>query len=124
MPERLSDELLGLLQDTFEEGAVIETLARKQPNWICGIGPEGIHIETEKSRRERTGPQLVPAWMLERAWGHLKRHGRLSNQFLVSTQGLNVKRSAAVSALLAHLPGVSVTSDNPIVLEMADTGRQ
>jgi hypothetical protein len=114
--EKLSSDLLSLLSETFSPGDVIETLSRKQPNWIQGVGPEGVLIETEKSRRERKGPQLVPGWMLQRAWDYLQQHGSLTNSHLVSTNGLNVKRSAAVSALLSRLPGVAVESDRPIKL--------
>lgn len=121
MAEQISDELLALLRETFSSGDVVETLARKQPNWIQRIDREGVYVETEKSRRERNDPQLVPSWMLERAWRHLNEHRTLSNSFLVSTEGLNVKRSAAVCAMLARLPAVVVVSDRPIQLAMRRT---
>ena len=46
--------------------------------------------------------------MIQSAWEYLQAHGVLTNRFLLSTDGLNVKRSSFVCALLARLPGVSV----------------
>ena len=54
--------------------------------------------------------------MLETAWEHLVREGSLSNKHLLAGTGLNVKRSSAVCAILARLPGVEVASSTPIVL--------
>jgi hypothetical protein len=45
--------------------------------------------------------------MFKLAWDYLRRHERLSNRYLLATDGLNVKRWSAVCAILAKLPGVS-----------------
>ena len=37
--------------------------------------------------------QLVEAWMIQSAWDYLQARGVLTNRFLLSTDGLNVKRS-------------------------------
>ena len=54
--------------------------------------------------------------MLQAAWDHLSREGWLTNKYLLSAAGLNVKRSSAVCAILADLPGVEVASSKPIEL--------
>jgi hypothetical protein len=119
MTEYLLPELLGELQGVAAEASTITTLSNGKPNWIDSVTKEGVWLETEASRAKGTGPQLVPAWMLNTAWHHLRTHGALENQFLLSSEGLNVKRSSAVCALLARLPWVEVTSTRPIVLRVS-----
>lgn len=45
--------------------------------------------------------------MFELAWDHLRAHSSLTNRYLLDTNGLNVKRSSGVMAILAKLPGVT-----------------
>lgn len=105
-----------MLLDSVPPGSTIATVANGKPNWIVDVTRDGVLVETEASKAKGSGPQLVPAWMLETAWSHLKRYGSLTNAHLVSSSGLNVKRSAAVCALLARLPAVSVQSTRPVEL--------
>lgn len=58
-------------------------------------------------------------WMIELAYSYLQTHGRLTNRYLLARDGLNVKRSSFVCALLAKLPGIdaAVDPDDGIVLE-------
>lgn len=95
---------------------VISTITSGKPNRIASVDATGVWIETAESRRKGNGPQLVDAWMLTTAWDYLRSNGTLSNRYLLAADGLNVKRSSAVCALLAHMPGVSVASSRPIVL--------
>ena len=113
----MSDALYALVADTISVGQVIETLARKQTNYIAGIDRPGVYVETERSKVRGTGPQHVPAWMIDTAWDHLRRNGELSQVTLLND--LNVKRSAFVCALLARFPGVVVHSDRAVVLRLA-----
>ena len=55
--------------------------------------------------------------MIQIAWDWLRAHGSLSNRFLLDKDGLNVKRSSFVCALLAQLPDV-VISRRPIELAL------
>ncbi|CAN5546814.1 hypothetical protein BH10ACT1_BH10ACT1_38410 [soil metagenome] len=112
----LGVELLTMLRGVLAETPVITTISDGRPNWICAVDERGVRLETEASRRNGTGDQLVPAWMLQVAWDHLRSHGSLQNRYLVATSGLSVKRSSPVCALLAHLPGVTVASTRPIEL--------
>jgi hypothetical protein len=108
----LSDSLFESLQSSIEPGECIYTIARPQPNWIVEITPEGAWVETNRSRRRATGPQLVPAWMLNLAFAELVKHRTLTPARLLGE--LNIKRSAAVCALLARLPDVElVQHPNP-----------
>ena len=59
--------------------------------------------------------------MIQVAYDRLRAHGTLTNRFLLDTDGLNVKRSSFVCALLARLAGVEVGSTRPIVLVMVTT---
>jgi hypothetical protein len=119
-PTKLSPEVHRLLADAIPPGTTIATLANGKPNRIVGVTYDGVLVETEASKAKGTGPQLVDAWMLESAWTHLRRHGSLTNAYLVSSSGLNVKRSAAVCAILAKLPGVQVASSRPIELRFSN----
>jgi hypothetical protein len=119
MPEALDPVLLGHLEDLARRSPAVATLSTGRVNRIASVGAEGARIETDNTDDKRSGPQLVPAWMLNTAWHHLTVTGSLENRYLVSEAGLNVKRSSAVCALLAHLPGVSVASSRPIVLRYA-----
>ena len=75
-------------------------------------------METERSRARRAGAQLVPAWMLQLAGDYLQRYDEPSSRHLLAADGLNVKRSSAVCAILARLPGITVASTRPIVLRV------
>jgi hypothetical protein len=115
----LTPELFGLLQECIHEGSVVTTLSAGNPNRISSLDRAGIRVETGRTQVAGTGPQLVPAWMIEAAWRRLKERGRLSYAELVATNDLNVKRSSFVCALLACLPAVTVASQRPIVLTLA-----
>jgi hypothetical protein len=117
--EHLQPDLLALLREHTPAGAVIATVSTGKPNWVIGVEERGVWIETEASRTKGTGAQLVPAWMIQIAWDHLRRHGTLDNTYLLASSGLNVKRSSAVCALLVRLPDVSLSSTRPIRLAYA-----
>lgn len=104
-----------LLREHLPTETPVHTLGRRQPNWITAVTNEGLLIETEKTRSAGTGPQLIPAWMFEEAWQRLTTRGTVTNAEMVSTKDMSIKRSSAVCAVLAHLPGVSVAT-SPIVL--------
>jgi len=119
--DRFEPDLLGLLQRAVPVGSTISTLAEGRPNLIVDITEHGVYVETGRSRSRQAGAQLVPAWMLQLAWDYLQRYGELSNRYLLAADGLNVKRSSAVCAILARLPGITVTSTKPIVLRAGRT---
>jgi hypothetical protein len=52
--------------------------------------------------------------MFQLAWDYLTSHGSLTNRHLLATDGLNVKRSSAVMAILARLPDVEVVGRSPV----------
>jgi hypothetical protein len=91
-------------------------------NLIREVTPAGLYVETEASRAKGNPPQLIPAWMFTLAWDYLRTHGRLSNRYLLASDGLNVKRSSAVCAVLARLPGVqhSPTTGDGTMLSRTD----
>ncbi|MDP7701399.1 hypothetical protein [Mycobacterium sp. TY815] len=99
-----------------QPGDEISTLTTKRPNVIAAIGPDGIWVETLRSDRRRSGPQLVPAWMIVAGWRQLQQKGVLTHAELLGD--LNVKRSAFVVALLAQFTDVVVRSSHPIVLQL------
>jgi hypothetical protein len=109
------DELLERVQSVVEPGDEISTVSNKRPNRIVAIDRLGVSVETLRSDRRGSGPQLVPAWMIVAAWKRLKQKGELSQNELLNE--LNVKRSAFVVALLAQFPDVVVRSTRPTVLE-------
>ena len=112
--EPMVPDLLGALRSAITAGDVLMTLAEGRPNRIVDISETGILVETEKSQKGGTGPQLVPAWMINLGWRHLQSEGSVTNRHLLTVH--NVKRSSAVCAILAVLPQVMVESSSPIAL--------
>lgn len=111
------DDVLSDLDMLIPAGSVVFTLGpHPRANWVERIDASGVWIETDRSRLQGRGGQLVETWMLRLARDYLAFHGSLTNRFLVADDGLNVKRSSAVCALLAQLPEVEVASRNPIEL--------
>ena len=99
-----------------QPGDEILTLSSKPPTALAAVGREGLRGETLRSQSRGSGPQLVPAGMIVKAWRHLQKAGVLSHTELL--EDLNVKRSAFVIALLAQFPEVAVRSTEPIVVEV------
>jgi GTP pyrophosphokinase len=112
----LSPELLELLERHVPAGTTVPTLADGRPNLVVAIDEKGLLVTTRASKRKGRDPQRVEAWMLQTAWDHLITTGSLTNKELLADDGLNVKRSSAVCAVLACLPGVAVASSPPIEL--------
>jgi hypothetical protein len=100
-----------------QPGDIVTTLSQGQPSIIAAVGPDGIELETERSRQRGASPQHVPFWMIERVWEHLVAHGTVTLEYMLATDGLNVKRSAFVAALLARFDDVRVSSSRPVTLE-------
>lgn len=103
--EALSPSLLALITAAVAEDPVFWTLAQAKPNRVVEVTPQALWVETERSKA-RGKLERVPAWMIELAWDYLQAHGELTNRYLLANDGLNVKRSSFVCALLARLPGV------------------
>lgn len=114
--DRFDDDLWPLLRAAVPPGTTVLTLTRGQPNRIVELSRDTAWVETERSRSRGEAGEPIPAWMFNTAWDYLTAHRRLSNSFLVATDGLNVKRSSAVCAILAHVPGVEVVGRRPIEL--------
>lgn len=113
--EEIAPELLAALSTACRLAPVFMTLGpNPRPNKLVEVTPSEVWVETERTARERTGPQPVPAWMLNLAWEFLRTRGELSNATLLNQ--LRVHRSSAVCAMLARLPGIEVASVRPISL--------
>jgi hypothetical protein len=119
----LLPDLWRLLQVAVPAGTIVRTLAKGRPNRVAELTREAVWVETDRSAARGRGPEPVPAWMLNVAWEHLTAHGSLTNAYLLAGDGLNVKRSSAVCALLATLPDVEVARRRaPIELRLRPTG--
>lgn len=116
-PVTWSTELMNHVARFVRPGAELHTLGTGRPNWVVDLSTDGILIHTERSKKMGE-PELVEGWMVQAAWDYLVERGELTNASLVATDGLNVKRSSAVCAVLAELPEVSIVSKHPIVLTM------
>lgn len=110
------DELFELVSGAVGPGTAILTLSATNLNRISVVDRAGVWVETERSMRLGSEPQLVPAWMIAAAWERLCDKGELSQQELLNE--LNVKRSAFVCALMAKFPEVHIRSTRPTVLEL------
>ena len=114
----LDARLWTLIQSAIRPGDVIHTLADGRPNTIAEVSRAGLWVETARSRRADTGPQLIEPRMLDVAWAALLADGEVTNRQLL--RKLRVHRSSFVCALLACLPGVHVASRRPIRLVLDD----
>ncbi len=113
--EEILPELLAALEKARRLDPVFMTLGpNPRPNKVVEVTPAEIWIETERTLRERTGPQPVAAWMLNLAWEYLRTRGELTNATLLHQ--LRVHRSSAVCALFARVQGVQVQRAGQIKL--------
>ena len=113
--ETIEPELLSLIVSQVKLEPTVYTLgAARRPNFVADATASGLYVETERSRAEKRGAQLVSPAMLNLAWDALRARGELSNADLLNE--LRVHRSSFVCALLARLPGVTLASKAPIVL--------
>lgn len=117
----LDDDLLERILAAVQPGDAILTLSSKRPNVIAAVDRGGVWVETLRSQNRRSGPQLVPALMIVKAWKHLQNAGVLTHTELL--EDLDVKRSAFVIALLAQFPDVVVRSTESIVIELIGGGQ-
>ncbi|MCV7007541.1 hypothetical protein [Mycobacterium gordonae] len=114
----LDDDLFERICSVVKRSDEIVTLSIKRINKIAAVDRSGVRVETARSERLGTGPQLVPAWMIVRAWQHLRSRGELTQDELLND--LNVKRSAFVCALLAQFEDVVVKSARTTTLQFVD----
>ncbi|MHC4548621.1 MAG: hypothetical protein ACYTEZ_07570 [Planctomycetota bacterium] len=115
-PEVLEELLYAYLKDEVARNNAFYTLGpRRRKNEVTELTESGLYVETGRSRERSTGPQLIPAWMLNLAWDYLRAHGTLSNRYLLDD--LHIHRSSAVCAILARHPSVRRRKGPGIVLE-------
>ena len=115
--EELTPALLAMIRAALAGDPIVMTLGpRPQRNVVHEVTPDGVWVETAASRAKSRSPQPVPAAMIQLAWDALQSHGGLTNRYLPAADGLNVKRSSFVCALLARLPGVEVSLSRHIEL--------
>ena len=117
--EVFAPELLAVIRREANRDPIFPTVATGKPNRVRDVTPTGIWVETEASAAKGRPAQEIPAWMFQLAADHLEAHGSLTNTYLLSSDGLNVKRSSAVCAILSRLPWVEVVSRNPVELARA-----
>ena len=100
MPDDLRPELLAMFHDALENREVIYTLSNHRPNWIERIAPEGVYIETEKSRLEqrlRGSTSLARLAREARALGYVRPGERL---YIV--KGIPQWRKRERASMMAH----------------------
>ncbi len=112
----LRAELLSRLQDAIPAGTTIKTLAQAKPNLVESWSVDGAWVITERTKELGRSAELVPGWMIETAWRYLADNKSMTQRYLLNE--LNVKRSAAVCALLAMLDDVEIVSTMPITLRI------
>ncbi|MCB0960866.1 MAG: hypothetical protein KDB04_15265 [Acidimicrobiales bacterium] len=119
MPEQLDADLLAHLTSIANESPLVTTLSQGKPNRISSVTSEGVRLETERTGSTCSGPSPVPAWMLNDGWGQLTSSGRLVNTEFRDRPVRPVRRSSAVCALPASVPGMNVASTRPLILTYA-----
>lgn len=116
-PERFTPELERQIRAEVERDPVFLTLGpTPKKNEVTAVSASGVYVTSDATRAKGTTAQLVPAWMIQLAYDYLVEHGQLTNAYLLSSDGLNVKRSSFVCALLARLPGVVPSPRTPVEL--------
>lgn len=109
------DAIIRLLHDVAGRGP-IATLGQGKPNHIVRLDRENAWVETEKSRKEQTGPQPVPLDWITDSYETLLEQGSLKRTDLGQKAS---KRSAFIFAVLAQMHGVEASA-NPIELRLSD----
>jgi hypothetical protein len=117
----MDPQLLEGLRQAVPLGTPIPTVTRGQPNTIVSLEADGAYVTTARTQARGTGPQLVPAWMIQAGWDELSRTGRLEQEPLRNELG--VKRSAFVMAALSRLPEVEVVTQPQVALVLRVGGR-
>lgn len=113
--EEIEPELLLALSAVASAKPVVYTLgAAPRPNRIADVNASGVWVETDRSLERESGAQVVSPRMLNLAWDVLRARGKLTNREMLDE--LRIHRSSFVCAILAELPGVTVTSKRPIEL--------
>ncbi|MFI5401546.1 MAG: hypothetical protein ACHQ1G_01210 [Planctomycetota bacterium] len=108
--------LQDLVRREVARDPVFPTLGRApKRNLVVRVAPEGVYVETARSRERGAGAELVPSWMIGLAWDALRAHGTLTNRYLLDM--LHVHRSSFACALLARLPGVRKRAGAGITLD-------
>jgi hypothetical protein len=121
--EEIVPELLAAIGTARRLDPVFMTLGpNPRQNRVVEVTPAEVWIETERTLRERTGPQPVAAWMLNLAWEYFRTKGEITNATLLNQ--LRVHRSSAVCAILARVPGVQVAGGTQIKLLLDAGGKQ
>ena len=117
-PDEFEPALYEALVAAVEQNSEFWTLGSSpKRNVVTEVTRSGLYVETAASKAKGRSPQLIPSWMLQVAWEYLRAKGELSAQYLLADDGLNVKRSSGVCAILSRLPGVGVRAGRRIVLE-------
>jgi hypothetical protein len=78
--EVLQPDLLAAVNAVVQSGARVHTLGDGKPNWVHHVTPDGVWVETQRSRALGRPPQLVDAWMIQIAWDWLTAHGTLTTR--------------------------------------------
>ena len=70
--EILDAGLLREIEVAVAKDPEVLTLGDRRPNWVREVTPDGVWVETERSRVAGRPPQLVEAWMIQSAWDYLQ----------------------------------------------------
>jgi hypothetical protein len=109
--DRLPPDLLNRVRSVVTEGDTIWTVAQRKRNLVLEIGADGILVETDRSVANGTGPQLVPAGLINSDWEQLQSTGRLR----LSDSS---HRGSFCCALFSLFPDVVIASPRPFELRI------
>jgi hypothetical protein len=105
-PDVLDAELLVAIRAAVAAQPIVPAISDGRPNWIREVTPDGAGRDGALARARPAGAARArvddPI-----AWEYLTSNGSLTNRYRLADDGLNVKRSRFVCALLASLPDVT-----------------
>lgn len=120
--EPIEPDLLALIAAVAKDNPRVYTLGPSpKENVVADVTASGVWVETDRSRSNQSGAQIVPPRMLNLAWDTLRTRGTLSNREML--EELRIHRSSFVAAVLARLPGVTTEPGRAIVLRYEATPR-
>src|SRR4051794_11937739 len=96
--EVLDGELLLAIRPAVAAQPVVPTISDGRPNRVRGVTPDGVWVETERSRALGRPAQFVPASMIQMAWEYLASHGSLSNRHRLADEGSTSSAPARLRA--------------------------
>ena len=105
-------KIIHIAKKKVETGEPIETIDRKNKNWVMKVEDNVITVRSEKNEinRPNGSPRPVPKWAIKEVWTILHKDGKMSRPDMLRQVDVDKYRriGSVIRGILALLPNVSV----------------